>query len=104
MVGLYAVTAHATSRRARDIGVRMALGAQPRQVRCMLLKRVMSQLALGFVGRDLAIGWSRMFSTGRAQVNVTGSGGARDRGGYSDRRSGAGHSRARHAARRVWIQ
>ena len=48
MVGLYAVTAHATSRRAREIGVRMALGAQPRQVRRMLLKRVMSQLALGF--------------------------------------------------------
>ena len=72
MVGLYAVTAHATSRRAREIGVRMALGAQPRHVRRMLLKRVMSQLALGFAGGVICtIGWSRMFSTGRAQVNVT---------------------------------
>jgi ABC-type antimicrobial peptide transport system permease subunit len=58
--------------RTREIGVRMALGAQPRQVRRMFLKRVMSQVALGFAGGVICtIGWSRMFSTGRAQVNVT---------------------------------
>jgi ABC-type antimicrobial peptide transport system permease subunit len=72
MVGLYAVTAHATSRRAREIGVRMALGAQPRQVRRMLLTGVMRQLALGFVAGILCtVAWSRMFSSGRSNVTVT---------------------------------
>jgi putative ABC transport system permease protein len=72
MVGLYAVTAHAASRRAREIGVRMALGAQPGQVCRLLLRRALSQLTLGFlVGVLATVGWSRMFSTGRASVTVT---------------------------------
>jgi putative ABC transport system permease protein len=71
MVGLYAVTAHATTRRSREIGVRMALGAQPGQVRRMLLRRVMSQLAWGFTGGLLCTyAWSRMFSSGRPRVNL----------------------------------
>jgi predicted permease len=71
MVGLYAVTAHAATRRSREIGVRMALGAPPHQVRRMLLKRVMSQLAWGFAGGVLCtFGWSRLFSSGRPRVNV----------------------------------
>jgi predicted permease len=71
MVGLYAVTAHATTRRSREIGVRMALGAQPGQVRRMLLRRVISQLAWGFTGGLLCTyAWSRMFSSGRPRVNL----------------------------------
>ncbi len=72
MVGLYAVTAHGASRRAREIGVRMALGAQPGQVCRLLLRRALSQLTLGFlVGVLATVGWSRMLSTGRAGVTVT---------------------------------
>jgi putative ABC transport system permease protein len=72
MVGLYAVTAHATTRRSREIGLRMALGAQPRQVRRLLLKRVVAQLAMGFVGGVLCtFAWSRMFSSGQRDVSVT---------------------------------
>jgi putative ABC transport system permease protein len=72
MVGLYAVTAHAASRREREIGVRMALGAAPHQVRALLLRRVLWQLAMGFgAGVLCTVGWSRIFSSGRASVSVT---------------------------------
>jgi putative ABC transport system permease protein len=72
MVGLYAVTAHAASRRAREIGLRMALGAQPHQVRRLLLRRVLWQLSLGFlVGVASTAVWARFFSTGQAGVSVT---------------------------------
>jgi ABC-type lipoprotein release transport system permease subunit len=49
----------------------MALGAQPRQVRRMLLRKLMSQLAWGFAAGVLCtFGWSRLFSSGRPRVNV----------------------------------
>ncbi|MBI3261622.1 MAG: FtsX-like permease family protein [Acidobacteria bacterium] len=71
-IGLYAVTAHGVSRRTREIGLRMALGAQPHQVRRLVLRRAMAQLALGFVaGVVCTVGWDRMFSSGRAEVRMT---------------------------------
>ena len=58
MVGLYAMTAYAVLQRTHEIGVRMALGAQPRQVvwlfvRCALLPLGIG-LFLGLVGAFLA--------------------------------------------------
>ena len=44
-VGLYAVTLHAVGRRTQEIGVRMALGAQPRHVAAMIVRRAFVQLA-----------------------------------------------------------
>ena len=53
-VGLYGLLAFVVSRRKREIGIRMALGASSRRVRTMILrdgmKPVVVGLAIGFVG------------------------------------------------------
>jgi putative ABC transport system permease protein len=61
VVGLYGVMAFNGLRRMREIGVRLALGAMPVQIRMMMLSQGMrllgAGLALGFVG---AIAFSRV--------------------------------------------
>jgi hypothetical protein len=52
-LGLYAMTAYAAAQRTREIGVRMALGAQPRHVWWTVCGRVAIQFAIG-VGIGLA--------------------------------------------------
>ncbi len=49
MVGLYGVMAYSVARRTREIGVRMALGANRRTVLLMVLARAMGVLAVGLV-------------------------------------------------------
>jgi putative ABC transport system permease protein len=69
--GLYAATAYAVSQRTPEIGIRMALGAQPRDVVIMIVRRALVQLALGFgLGMVCTIGWSRMFASGRPAVHA----------------------------------
>jgi putative ABC transport system permease protein len=46
-VGLYAVIACAANARAHEIGVRRALGAQRQQIRWLILRRGLAQLAIG---------------------------------------------------------
>jgi putative ABC transport system permease protein len=74
-VGLYAVTAHGVSQRTQEIGVRMALGARSSAVVLLVFRRVLAQLACGFVaGVVCTIGWLRMFGSPGADSRATDSG------------------------------
>ena len=54
-IGLYGVMSFSASNRTREIGVRMALGAQRQNVLLLMLKRGALQLAIGlFLGLGLA--------------------------------------------------
>jgi putative ABC transport system permease protein len=71
-IGLYAVTAHAVAQRAQEIGVRMALGAQPRQVIRLIARRVMMQLAIGFMAGIVCTKlWDSIFGSANAGVKAT---------------------------------
>lgn len=57
LAGVYAVTAFSVAKRTREIGVRVALGAQPLQVLAAVFKRPLVQIALGIgVGAVLGLG------------------------------------------------
>lgn len=53
MAGLFGVLSHIVSRRTRELGVRLALGAEPREIRWLVvrdgLQPVMSGLMMGFL-------------------------------------------------------
>ena len=59
-VGLYAVTAYSVTQRTQELGLRVALGAQPRQVLWLVLRQGLTQLAIG-----LPIGLAGAFGVGR---------------------------------------
>jgi putative ABC transport system permease protein len=56
-VGIYGVMAYTVEERTREIGIRLALGAESRQVRNMVVRQGMS-LALGGVVAGLGAAWS----------------------------------------------
>ena len=59
-VGLYAVTAYSVTQRTQEIGVRMALGAEPRSIRWLILRRALLQVGIG-----LTLGVAGAFAVGR---------------------------------------
>jgi putative ABC transport system permease protein len=50
-VGLYCVMAYAVAQRTHEVGIRMALGARPRQVRAMVVRQ-----GMGFAVAGLTLG------------------------------------------------
>ena len=71
IVGLYGVMAYNGLRRMREIGVRLALGAMPAQIRLMMLGQGMRLLGLGLVlGFGGAIAMSRVIRSLLFGVNA----------------------------------
>lgn len=60
-IGLYGVAAHMVARRTAEIGIRMALGAQPANVVATVLRSAMAPVGVG-----LLIGVPAVFGAGRA--------------------------------------
>ncbi len=64
MIGVAALTAHRIASRARELSIRVALGATPAQLMRTVLRPTMVQLALGLLfGGLLAKAWSRAFAS-----------------------------------------
>jgi predicted permease len=62
-IGLYGVTAFTVARRAREIGVRVALGATPGRVKSLIVGQALKLTAIGgSVGLLAAIGLARLIS------------------------------------------
>ncbi len=69
-VGLYAVTAYSVTQRTQEIGIRMALGAQAGQVRWLILRRSLIQLAVGLmIGLPGAYGVGRLLGSLLVQMS-----------------------------------
>lgn len=60
-VGLYGVVAQSVARRANEVGIRMALGAQPSSIIGMVLKETLTLIALGLaIGVPAAMAGAQM--------------------------------------------
>jgi predicted permease len=60
-LGIYALLAYTVTQRTREMGVRMALGAGPRQVRGMIVKDTARLMGVGIlIGLPVAYGLSRL--------------------------------------------
>ncbi|HTA69393.1 MAG TPA: ABC transporter permease [Bryobacteraceae bacterium] len=67
--GVYGVISYATSRRTQEIGVRMALGATPRNVQLLIFRHGMLLAGAGVViGLSLALAAIRIFSLASADA------------------------------------
>ena len=62
-LGLFGITAYSVSRRRREIGIRMALGAAPGSVLRLVLGRVCLMIAAGAVIGAAASMWTSQFAT-----------------------------------------
>jgi ABC-type antimicrobial peptide transport system permease subunit len=72
LVGLYAVTAFACGQRRKELAVRTALGARPRQIGAVMFRRVMLQIAAGIVvGLAGTFAFDRFFTESDAAVRLT---------------------------------
>jgi ABC-type antimicrobial peptide transport system permease subunit len=64
MLGLYGVMAHGVTRRTREFGIRMALGAAPARIRTMVLRDLVWILGFGLgVGIPVALASTRLIES-----------------------------------------
>ncbi len=71
IVGVYGVKAYSVARRTREIGIRMALGAQPQGVQWMIVREGIVMLASGVaIGFLLAVATGRLLSGMLYQVGA----------------------------------
>lgn len=62
-IGIYGTSAYAVARRVREIGIRMALGAQAGDVKALILRQGMRPVVIGaFIGIALCAAVSRLFT------------------------------------------
>ncbi|MBI3209544.1 MAG: ABC transporter permease [Candidatus Solibacter usitatus] len=72
VVGLYGVMSYLVGRRSREIGIRMALGAQSKQVAGMILREVLLLVSAGSaIGLGAAYAATRLIKTGLYEVAPT---------------------------------
>jgi predicted permease len=72
MIGLYSVVRYAVSQRTRELGVRMALGAQPREVTGMVVREGMILAAAGLgLGAAASVAVGRLLQSQLLGVSAT---------------------------------
>jgi len=70
-VGLYSITAHSVIQRTREFGIRISLGAEPRDISRLALRRVLVQLAIGLpLGLAGAFGVGKLLESFLVQVEA----------------------------------
>jgi putative ABC transport system permease protein len=70
--GIYGVVSYTTSMRTREVGIRVALGASPRQVAATILRGAMLPLAIGTgVGLVAAKGASKLLASLLYELSAT---------------------------------
>ncbi|MGH9939980.1 MAG: ABC transporter permease [Blastocatellia bacterium] len=71
-MGIYGVLTHATSARAREMGIRLALGAQPNDLLRMVIRQGMTLVMTGLgLGMILAFALTRLIASQLYQVSPT---------------------------------
>ena len=72
IIGVYAVMAHAASQRTHEIGIRMALGAQSRDVLALVMREGMVTTLIGVaIGVGVAFGVTRLIASQLHGVTAT---------------------------------
>jgi ABC-type antimicrobial peptide transport system permease subunit len=71
-IGIYGVLTHVTSERAREMGIRLALGAEPRDLLRMVIRQGMILVLIGLgLGMALAFALTRLIASQLYQVSPT---------------------------------